>query len=825
MPMLLHLAVREFVLFGFWIHYSLWVVFVTPLVTGQVCVRLIKDNFLLSIMIASITDYAQEEGSTQDMQNTIKPSVRLTTMPTPQLEQVEEELSLVSTFKPRLYQQTIFAKASMKNTLVVLPTGMGKTAIALMLSLHRLKNFKNSKVLFLAPTKPLVEQHKTTFESLCTLPKDKSVVFTGHIKPEKRQELWKNALVIFSTPQGLENDLLAGRINLQEVCLLVFDESHRATGDYAYNFIAEQYHKQAKYPRILGLTASPGSDLEKIMGVCENLFIEDIEIRTDTDPDVKQYVQEVNTNWVHVELNEGMKKLVFFLKQCYHSKIKEISQYGHLNQRFLQSTSKTDLLRIQASLHGEIARGNKEFEILKSISLAAEAMKVQHALELAETQSVTAVQSYMEKMQNQAVTSKVKAVQNLVRDVNFKSACLQAKLLQEKGVEHPKLEKLKGIIQKKVQQSSDVKLIIFNQYRDTASFLVDELNNLPGVKAMLFVGQAKKNGKGLSQKKQKEILDQFREGNINCLVSTSVGEEGLDVPSVDAVLFYEPVPSAIRHIQRRGRTGRLEKGEVMVFITKDTRDEAYRWSAHHKEKRMFKNLEDLKRKYHLVSRTKQSAFAHYVEQKHVILMDDRERSPKMAKELAEQGMKVQLKRLGVGDYMLSPECVVEFKNVKDFVDSILDGRLLEQVKVLKNTYKKPLLVVEGQEDIYSQRNIHPNAIRGMLATITVSYGIPLIQTKTQKETAGLLAMIAKREQEKDDNFTLHSRKPLTLKEQQEYLVASIPGVGSILSKPLLKKFGSVARLVNAKEEELRQVDKIGEKKAKEIQRVLWERYD
>ena len=112
----------------------------------------------------------------------------------------------------------------------------------------------------------------------------------------------------------------------------------------------------------------------------------------------------------------------------------------------------------------------------------------------------------------------------------------------------------------------------------------------------MFVGQLKKLDTGLSQKEQKKVLDEFREGLFNVLVATSIAEQGLDIPNVDTVIFYEPIPSAIRQIQRRGRTGRHKQGKVIVLMTKNTMDEAFRWSAHHKEKRMYRNLEDLKRK-------------------------------------------------------------------------------------------------------------------------------------------------------------------------------------------------------------------------------------
>jgi len=179
-------------------------------------------------------------------------------------------------------------------------------------------------------------------------------------------------------------------------------------------------------------------------------------------------------------------------------------------------------------------------------------------------------------------------------------------------------------------------------------------------------------------------------------------------------------------------------------------------------------------------------------------------------------------KLEAADYLISKRVGVEVKTVEDFVQSIIDGRLLQQIKDIKQNFERPLVVVEGEEDIYSVRNVHPNAVRGMLATIAVSYGIPLLYTKNQKETAALFDTIAKRENNEDSSeFNPHgSRKPLTLKEQQEYIISSLPGIGPTLAKPLLNKFGTVKKIINAKPEKLEKVEKIGKQKAKQIKDVV-----
>ncbi len=734
---------------------------------------------------------------------------------------------MIHGFEPRLYQETILSTCVDKNCLVVLPTGMGKTAIAMLLAVQRLKNFPQSKILFLAPTKPLAEQHLSTFKRFVSCEENNFSLFTGEVPPETREQLWKDVKMIFSTPQGLENDVISKKILLENVSLIIFDEAHRAVGDYSYVFIAKQYMKQAKFPKILALTASPGSDLEKIDEVCKNLFIDGVEIRSDKDPDVQPYVQEMDMKWVKVELPEQFLEIKKFLENCLKSKLVEMKNLG-INKS-VDFFSKRDLLAMQADFHAKMASGERDFTIMRAVSLLAELMKAQHALELLESQGITALNKYMEKIFSEAGTTKVKAVKNLVQDLNFKSAFIKAQKLFEAGVEHPKLAELAKIMGDEFNANSKAKIILFTQYRDSASKIYDIISKIRGVFPVIFVGQAKKGETGLSQKKQIEILQQFSDGFYNVLIATSVAEEGLDIPRVDLVMFYEPIPSAIRTIQRRGRTGRQEKGRVIVLMAKGTRDEGYRWSAFNKEKRMHTILDTLKNKVN-AQFSRQPTLANFTQEGNniKIFADYREKSSGILKDLCDLGVNIKLEMLECADYILSSRVGVEVKLVDDFVNSIVDGRLLQQLKELKSKFDRPVVIIEGESDIYAVRNVHPNAIQGMLATIAVSYGIPLIKTKNSKETAGILIAIAKREQSKDESkdFSLHTeRKPLTLKEQQEYIVSSLPSVGPVAAKELLKYFKSVKSIVNASEDDLKKVDKVGDKIAKGIRDSVEKEYE
>ncbi len=733
---------------------------------------------------------------------------------------------MIKNFEPRLYQETIVHTCVLKNTLVVLPTGLGKTNIFLMLAAHRLTQYPNSKILFIGPTRPLIDQYLLVFKNHFEIDESQMAIFTGHVSPEKRGVLWEQSKIIFSTPQGLENDIISNRIALEDVSLLGIDEAHRGIGEYAYVFVAKQYVKKAKNPRIIALTASPGSDMQKIKDVCRNLFIEGIEVRTDTDPDVRPYVHDTKKEWVSVELTPPFLDIMPHLKAFLGTRLAKLNELGVIKELDEHYLKKAELIGLAGELRARLASGEKDFSVMTALSLMAEIMKMSHALELLETQGIPALQKYIQKLYAEAKTSSTKAIQSIMADVNFKSVVIKSQRYFEEKIEHPKLIGLQKIIQSELQKNPHLKIIIFNQYRDNALDILEKISAMEGVAAHIFVGQQKKGATGLSQKEQKRLLDEFREGKFNVLIATSIGEEGLDVPRVDIVIFYEPIPSVIRHIQRAGRTGRQEKGNVIILMAKNTRDEAYRWVAHHKEKQMYRNLESLKRNIVL---TPEKTLLSYTQKSPepntpplMVYADYREKGSGTIKELVDKNVVVKLERLESADYVLSPRVGAEFKTVEDFAQSIIDGRLLTQLKELKHNFERPLIIVEGPRDLYGARNIHANAIRGMLITITVRYGIPILFTNNPKETAALLYAVAQKEQEETGSaFTLHAtKKPLSLTEQQEYIISALPGVGSTLAKPLLRQFGSVKNVVNATLYELQQVEKIGPLKAGQIHDIV-----
>lgn len=208
-----------------------------------------------------------------------------------------------------------------------------------------------------------------------------------------------------------------------------------------------------------------------------------------------------------------------------------------------------------------------------------------------------------------------------------------------------------------------------------------------------------------------------------------------------------------------------------------------------------------------------------------VIIDHREASSRVVREIHKLDLEVEMQQLEVGDFILSERVGVERKTVRDFLQSLIDGRLLDQAKNLAETFERPILILEG-EGLYTERGIHPNAIRGALACITVDYHVSMISTSDEKETAKIIASIVRREQkeEKSEVPIRGERKSLTLSELQRFIVEGLPGISAVLAKRLLSYFGSVEEVMVASEEKLKEVHGIGEEKAREIRRVLNARY-
>ena len=498
---------------------------------------------------------------------------------------VTHELLRRGAVEERAYQVNIAKSCLSRSTLVVLPTGMGKTVIAAMVIAEVLRR-KGGRVLLLAPTKPLVEQHAASLRDILIV--ERIAVFTGEVaSPEDRELGWRENKIIVSTPQVIRNDLRAGRYDLEDVSLIVFDEAHRAVGDYAYVDVAAAYKEVADH-LVLGMTASPGSSAEKILEVCGNLGLTAVEIRTEYDADVVSYVQGLDIQRIPIEAPDEAKEIRALLEQVHEEQVERLKKIGFLAGKPKPTTK--DLLAAGDEIRLRLDRGDKDGRLFGAITAQAIAMKANHAITLAETQGMSSLRAYFDRLESGA---KSRADIQFMKHAKVQEAI---KIARETSAEHPKLKKTAWIVRGQFMAKPDSKVIVFTHYRETADTVTQELTKLPGIRPVRFVGQASKGEDlGLKQKEQVEILERFRNGEINVIVATSIGEEGLDSPQVDLVVVYEPVPSEIRTIQRRGRTGRSARGKVIMLVTKDTRDEAFLYSARRKERKMHQELDRLRR--------------------------------------------------------------------------------------------------------------------------------------------------------------------------------------------------------------------------------------
>jgi len=729
----------------------------------------------------------------------------------------------------RAYQETIAQSALRSNTLVCLPTGLGKSVIAAYVAAEYLRRMPEKTVIMLAPTKPLVLQHFRSFQKVIKIETDSIVWVTGEVRPEERVKLWSKR-IIFSTPQVLLNDLLTGKISLETISLIIFDEAHRAVGDYPYVFIADRYSSLGG-GRILGLTASPGSSEADVREICTNLHLEWVEARTISSEDVRPYVGGIEVKWVMVDLPQIFHEVKRDLEDFLREKLRIIRDKGYLESAAMDRVRLRDVLEARQRILADAARGKREVKpYLAYVYACVHAIR---AVEFLETQGFLALKTHLEGLREKGSKRLSPGLKMILDDPRVARVTSIVNDLVAKEVDHPKVTELikntRGALARGARR-----IMVFTNYRTTAARLVELLNKVEGVSAVRLVGQATRDkDRGLTQKKQTAILDDFRSGTFNVLVATQIGEEGLDIVECDVVMFYDTVPSAIRYIQRRGRTGRKGPGEAIILIARGTRDEAYYWISQRRERQMaiairhfMKTQKDTVRgqakiEKFISSNQKEKKLMEPI----VVIADTRELGALVTRELAKLGVVVKSETLEVGDFVLSDRVAVERKEVDDFASSIIDGRLFEQAARLNQSYAKPVMIVEGERLTGSGR-VRPEAMMGAYASILIDYGIPIAWTSEPSETAQLLLAMARREQvqERRSLRVMTAPKPATIEEKQEFIVASLPNIDNARAKGLLSHFQTVERLFSASKEELMSVSGIGEKISEEIRRVLTTKY-
>ncbi|HIG34015.1 MAG TPA: DEAD/DEAH box helicase [Candidatus Poseidoniales archaeon] len=480
----------------------------------------------------------------------------------------------------RAYQLQAIDDAMAGSMLLILPTAAGKTAVAWMSIVERLER-TGGWALVIAPTVALSNQHlENALPVLSNASELSPIVLSGQQTASKRPELWSGSRLVFATPQVVRNDVRKGVLSLEDCSLLVVDEAHHCTGEHAMAEVAEMYISQSENPLILATTASPGSRREQVQEICRRLGIQKIHLRTRDDPMVAEFLSELDVEEVGVEVPSEIRDLAEpfrIWQEGIVDRERRSGRYvmpGAVNQAGLSNAME----RAQEAIKREDVSG------YRSSSQIATAMRLHHLINHLLCQGIAASRHFLSRMEDEG--GKSKSAKDFLRDRRVRRLTASLEAMNEV---HSKVGAVRRLVRERIRRDSESRVIVFANYRDTVEALEGALSELEGVRALQFIGQSSRSGSGgLTAKQQIGRLSEFRAGSANVLIATSVGEEGLDIPSADLVIFYEPVSSEIRTIQRRGRTGRRRQGEVVVLVAEGTRDERAKDSAKRKEEYMHK---------------------------------------------------------------------------------------------------------------------------------------------------------------------------------------------------------------------------------------------
>jgi len=510
-----------------------------------------------------------------------------TELSAPKPKYVVHPMVIDGVIEDRVYQRRFVERALEANTLAVLPTALGKTVIAELVAAELLHRHPNCRILFMAPTKPLALQHRESVLKHLKLGEGEVAVVTG--ETAARPDVWNSPRVRFvtATPQAVWNDYRRGLVRLEEFALLVFDECHRSRSRYAYTRLAEEYIRRCPYPLILALTASPGSEEDKVVEVIKNLWIEQVVWMSEEDEEVSKYIPGIKVGWVRVKLPAEYEMIRDEIKRMIESVIARLRESGLLRMP-IEAVNRKVLVGLMNRIRAEIDSGVKGPNI-HYMTLLSAALSLYHAQELIESQHVYSLKHYLEEISR----SELRSHKTIASTPDFRNL---VRMVNQCTIDHSKVDALASALEAHFAEKPGDRVLVFANIRATAEVLVDRLRDR-GYRAALFIGRAEgKHGPRMSQDEQMKTLRAFREGVYNVLVATSVGEEGLDIPECGLVVFYEPAVSGIRYIQRRGRTGRKLPGKAVILVADKTVDEYYFREGYRRARRMDKILQQASKK-------------------------------------------------------------------------------------------------------------------------------------------------------------------------------------------------------------------------------------
>ena len=488
----------------------------------------------------------------------------------------------------RAYQLEAVDVSLSGSTLLVLPTAAGKTAVAWMVMAEMLEQ-TDGWALMIAPTAALVKQHLDDLEKIFDKDSIQPFSMSGAIPPSKREGMWNNGRLVVSTPQVVRNDVNRGLLDLSNCCLLVIDEAHHATGERAEAQVSDLYLELANQPLILGMTASPGSTTQKVEEISNRLQVHRIHLRTSEEKMLSEHLASLDVEELRVKVPDEIRDLAEPLVLWQETIVDRERRLG----RYVMPGAVTHRGLSNAMERANLAVRRGQSDAYGSMSRIGLAMSLHHLINHLLCQGIAAAKEFLDRKESGDDAGK-KNTRNLLRDPRIIS--LRASL-SEMSESHSKVSSVRRLVRERLRRDPNSRIIVFATFRDTVTALETAIGDLEGSIPIPFIGQSKRaSGSGLTAKQQVERIEKFRSGKGNVLIATSVGEEGLDIPSADLVIFYEPVASEIRTIQRRGRTGRHRDGDVVVLIAEDTRDEGARAAALRREENMHRAVAKVRRK-------------------------------------------------------------------------------------------------------------------------------------------------------------------------------------------------------------------------------------
>ncbi|KAF3445456.1 hypothetical protein FNV43_RR10632 [Rhamnella rubrinervis] len=465
----------------------------------------------------------------------------------------------------RDYQFAITKKALFSNTLVALPTGLGKTLIAAVVMYNYFRWFPDGKIVFAAPSRPLVMQQIEACHGIVGIPQEWTIDMTGQITPTKRACFWKSKRVFFVTPQVLEKDIQSGTCLVNYLVLLVIDEAHRAMGNYSYCIAIRELMNVPVQLRILALTATPGSKQQTIQQIIDNLHISTLEYRNESDHDVSPYVHDRKIELIQVAMGQDAVDINNKLLEVIRPYVGRLSAIGVLQNRDYQTLSPCELLNSRDKFRQAPPQNLPQIKYGDVEGYFGVLITLYHIRKLLSSHGIRPAYEMLEEKLKQG---------SFARYMSRNEDLLKAKLLMQKSLSHgapsPKLSKMLEVLLDhfNAKDPQNSRVIIFSNFRGSVRDIMDALANIGNlVRATQFIGQSSgKALKGQSQKVQQAVLEKFRAGGYNVIVATSIGEEGLDIMEVDLVICFDANVSPLRMIQRMGRTGRKHDGRVDILL-------------------------------------------------------------------------------------------------------------------------------------------------------------------------------------------------------------------------------------------------------------------